>query len=147
MERAGERCSKQKEQHIHRPQGNTKIGREEKQVPCSTAVSAEARQYPVVPREGGRQTTSYNSKVLKSGRPDPTQDIRTRVTSSTGGKGMSQTPRLPGAPKDWCGPRGRHQPSALVPRHTHGTPTEFCRTGSQKYVEHRTLIAVTSRET
>lgn len=37
-----------------------------------TAVRAEVREYPGGLREGGRQTTSYKSKVLQSGPPDPT---------------------------------------------------------------------------
>lgn len=98
-------------------------------------------------REAGRQTTSYNPEVLKSGRPDPTQDIRAQVTSSTGGKGMSQTPQLPGAPKDlvwaWGQTPTLSRSATTYPRDTHGWRGQ----GHIKYVEHRTFTAAASRGT
>ena len=76
VERAEEWCSRQREQHIKKPHGKNKLGREEKQVPRLYHSECRSKGAPVVPRQGGGQTASHSAKVLKSVRPDPTQYIR-----------------------------------------------------------------------
>ena len=71
------------------------------------AAGAGVKQPPGGPRTGGRQLTSYNVEVLKSGRPTQPRTSGPQVTGSAGGKGMSQIPWLPGAPRALMWAQGR----------------------------------------